>query len=163
MSREPHSNESSPAVDPFWVTSQFSKTELDGHHVLVAWQDSEEAWGVYRMQIGTYGHSKHIQSIHAVLVNGAGIPAFDFDQADADLLHRTNERIKEYSFVARLDPERPRLQNPLLEKLVRERRMHKVQDVEDSVHWETLVDPVVKPIVVSRDPYTLSLEGELEH
>lgn len=115
--------------DPFWVTSSFSTGELNGKHVRIEWAREGKVldWGIYRIEMGSYGHSRHIQSIHAVLVEGTGggMVEFDFDQADADLLHRSNENPKKYGLVARLDCDRLREQNSHLETLVRERRMRK--------------------------------------
>jgi len=153
-------NHPTPASDPLWVTSQFSNKELDGEQVRVDWLGEEERWGIYRLQVVSYGHSHHIQNVHAILLAGTGTETFDFDQTDADLLHRTNESIHEYRFHARLDPGRSREQNPHLEKLVTERRLHKKRDLEDANHWLNPLDHVVKPIVVSHDTYTLPDEPE---
>lgn len=128
---EKRSDHSHPA-DPFWLTSQFSTKELNGGRLLVnwTWRGEMTGFGIYIMKAGAYGHSRHIQWIHAVPADGedALMHAFDFDQTDADLLHRTNENPKEYSFVASLDPKRKRQQNHALEKLVDERRIRKKED-----------------------------------
>jgi hypothetical protein len=146
--------------DLLWVTSQFSTKELHRDHVRINWlrKGSAISWGIYEIQMTSFGHSRHIQNIHVVPVEGCGCgeAAFDLDQTDADLLRRTNASPREYSFVANLDRDRVREQNALLERLVHERRLRKMKDVEGADHWESVVAPVVKPIVVQTEPCPLS-------
>jgi hypothetical protein len=153
--------------DPFWLTSQYSTHELAGQHVRINWLrgGTVVSWGVYRMEAGAYGHSKHIQSIHAVPLEGAGCgaAAFDFDQTDAILLHRTNECPKAYSFAANLDYDREREQNPDLERLVHERRLRKMKDVEGADRWESSIGPVLSTADVPEEPCSLSEDLGGEH
>ncbi len=145
--------------DPFWVTTQFSGKELDRQHVFIEWLRGSEVldWGIYQIQTGSYGHSRHIQSIHAVLSDGTGNgrSVFDFDQTDADLLHRTNQSPKEYSFAARLDHDRNREQNPLLDKLVHERRIRKLNDETGTAPWESPTGPVLHAASVPIEDFIL--------
>jgi hypothetical protein len=89
-----------------------------------------EACGVHVLRCGSHGHSRHIQWIRAEPDGWeeTGDAVFDFDQADADRLRRTNEKPEEYSFIADLELDRRRTQNEGLEKLVRERRIRKLED-----------------------------------
>jgi hypothetical protein len=137
------------APDPLWVNSSFSTKELQGKLVRIEWMRGENVLdtGIYRMEVGTHGHSRRIQRVHGVLAEGlgSGLADFDFDQTDADVLHRSNENPKKYEFVARLDRDRPRRQNSQLERLVQERRVRKAKDVSGGEHWEPFVEPVLKP------------------
>ncbi len=126
------------ASDPFWLTSQFSNSELDGKRVRINWlrQGTVEFSAVYVIKAGAYGHSRHIQSIRAEPEDAAetGDAPVDFDQLDADQLRRTNEKPEDYNFIADLDIDRMRAQNRNLEKLVNERRIRKREDEDGAVH-----------------------------
>lgn len=128
--------------DPLWLTSQFSTKELEGQRVWINWVRGGvvESSGVYVMSASSYGHSRHIQNIRAVPEDSleTGDPPFDFDQADADQLRRTNEQPAEFIFSADLDLDRKRQQNLNLEKLVRERRVRKREDEDGGPHLSLL-------------------------
>jgi hypothetical protein len=146
----PSCNLPASTSEPLWVTSSFSTKELDGRRVRIDWirDGTVMSWGIYQIHMGSYGHSRHIQSIHAVLVedDGCDIKAFDFDQTDADLLHRSNENLRRYDLVARLDRDRRREQSPHLEKLVHERRQRKAGDLEGGDRWQPQATLVLKTV-----------------
>jgi hypothetical protein len=156
-----------PPGHPLWVTSQFSTKELVGQLVSIQWLSNKQVVnsGIYQIHMGNYGHSRHIQAIHITRVEGDECePAdFDFDQADADSLHRTNESPKSFSFTARLERDRKREQNPLLARLVQERQARKLQDEEGGAAWEIVSDPVLMPSTTSEGSWTLPEELEREN
>ena len=167
-SERPTKNEDTdPSGDPFWVTSQFSTRELDNQLVAIQWMSGKRVVnrGIYRIHMGSYGHSRHIQAIHVTCVaEDACEPAdFDLDQADADLLHRCNESPKEYSFAARLEVDRKREHNPILERIVRERRERKLQDQDGGEPWEIVSDPVLKLSAIHHESWMLSEELESDN
>ncbi len=153
------SPQAASSQEPLWLTSAFSSKDIEGKRVLIEWmRDGKVAHcGVYRIHVGTYGHSRHIQRIRGVLEEGVGcnVAVFDFDQADADLMHRSNEAPKAYELVAKLDCTRQREQNPDLERLVRERKQRKAKDVEGADHWETAAQPVLKSVPQATEGYAL--------
>lgn len=150
--------------EPFWLTSQFSTKELADQLVAIQWLRGKEdvSRGIYQIQVGAWGHSKHIQSIHVALLEGDGNEPhhFDFDQADADLLHRSNENPLKYSFTARLERDRKREQNPLLARIVHERRERKLKDEEGGEPWYIVSDPVLKPTSIPDESWRLPEELE---
>ena len=157
--RPSESTRDAAAPESLWVTSQFSTKELERDHVLITWmrQGEEIDRGIYELVVTAYGHSRHIQNIRAVPVEEESLAAveFQFDQIDADLIHRSNASPKRYTFTATLDADRAREQNPLLDRLVHERRQRKQINETGAVPFDDPCGPVLHTSQVRLEPWML--------